>query len=152
MKTIFDAAYVASKPTANSKVTYQLILGETGFSNPFFHNPYEEYYVTTETAQLHVTDNFYLPVFLAKSTYQEVQKTDQTYDMTQAKKLAAENLEQFLTDLEEKGIQIIEKNVMIESKNGRYMVTGTIDAYESIVSYVPADTSETTSEERQECR
>lgn len=82
----FDAAYVASKPTANSKVTYQLILGETGFSNPFFHNPYEEYYVTTETAQLHVTDNFYLPVFLAKSTYQEVQKTDQTYDMTQAKK------------------------------------------------------------------
>lgn len=69
--------------------------------------------------------------------------------MTQAKKLAAENLEQFLTDLEEKGIQIIEKNVMIESKNGRYMVTGTIDAYESIVSYVPADTSETTSEERQ---
>ena len=146
---VFDAAYVASKPTANSKVTYQLILGETGFSNPFFHNPYEEYYVTTETSQLHVTDNFYLPVFLAKSTYQEVQKTDQTYDMAQAKKLAAENLEQFLTDLEEKGIQIIEKNVMIESKNGRYMVTGTIDAYESIVSYVPADTSETTSEERQ---
>ena len=146
-RDVFDETYVESVPTGQSFVDYQLIVGETCIKNPFVKNGYEEYSVTSESSQLHVTDNFYLPVFLVKSTCTEVVKTEKTYDKNQAKIHAAENLAQFLEDLEENGIQIIRKNVMIEKKNGTYVVTGTIDAYESIVAKTPTDITTITDEE-----
>lgn len=148
-RDVFDETYVESVPTGQSFVDYQLMVGDTCIKNPFVKNGYEEYSVTAESSQLHVTDNFYLPVFLIKSTCTEVVKTEKTYDKNQAKVHAAENLAQFLADLEEKGIQIIGKNVMIERKNGKYVVTGTIDVYESIVSKTPTDITNITSEENQ---
>mgnify|MGYP000402679844 CR=1 FL=1 len=42
------------------------------------------------------------------------------------------------------------KNVMIEKADQKYVVTGTVDAYESIVSYQPTEILEITSEERQQ--
>lgn len=146
-RDVFDENYVENVPTGQSFVDYQLIVGETCIKNPFVKNEYKEYSVTSESSQLHVTDNFYLPVFLVKSTCSEVIKTEKTYDENQAKAHASENLAQFLTDLEEKGIQIIGKNVMIERTNGKYVVTGTIDVYESIVSKTPTDIVNITSEE-----
>lgn len=143
----FDENYVENVPTGQSFTEYQLIVGETCIKNPFVKNEYPEYSVTSESSQLHVTDNFYLPVFLVKSTCSEVIKTEKTYDEKQAKAHAAENLAQFLADLEEKGIQIIEKNVMIERTNEKYVVTGTIEVYESIVSKTPTDLVDITSEE-----
>lgn len=146
-RDVFDENYVENVPTGQSFVDYQLIVGETCIKNPFVKNEYKEYSVTSESNQLHVTHNFYLPVFLVKSTCSEVVKTEKTYDENQAKAHAAENLAQFLTDLEEKGIQIIGKDVMIERTNGKYVVTGTIDVYESIVSKTPTDIVNITSEE-----
>ena len=49
--------------------------------------------------------------------------------------LAETHFLQYLTNLEEKGIQIIEKNVMIKKVNQNYLVSGTITAEESIVDY-----------------
>ena len=69
--------------------------------------------------------------------------------MAQASVLQS-RFEQYLANLEEKGIQILEKNVMIEKADQKYVVTGTVDAYESIVSYQPTEILEITSEERQQ--
>ena len=74
---------------------------------------------------------------------------EQTYTEAEVKKLASENLKNYISDLEEKGIQIIEKNVIIERKNQKYVAKGTIEALESIVSYQPTEIIEITSEERQ---
>ena len=70
--------------------------------------------------------------------------------MQEAKKVAGEDFLQYLSNLEEKGIQISEKNVMIEKVNQKYVVRGTIKAYESVVSYQPTEILEITSEERQQ--
>ena len=42
------------------------------------------------------------------------------------------------------------QKVMIEKADQKYVVTGTVDAYESIVSYQPTEILEITSEERQQ--
>ena len=44
-----------------------------------------------------------------------------------------------MTNLEEKGIQIIEKNVMIKKVNQNYLISGTVTAEESIVAYQPTE-------------
>ena len=67
----------------------------------------------------------------------------------EAKQLASENLKKYLDDLEEKGIQITEKNVIIERTKKKYVVKGTIGTLKSIVSYQPTKIIEQSSEERQ---
>lgn len=123
------------------------ILGYT-FCNPFFENPYEYYSRTEEQFQLHFTDNFYLPVFLVREHYEEYTVSRVTRSMEEAKRLAGVRFAQYLLNLEEKGIQITEKDVMIEKLNQKYVVKGTVTVYESIVSYEPAQIFEITSEER----
>ena len=64
--------------------------------------------------QFHFTDNFYLPVYLVRQTCVGYKNEQKTYTEKEAKRLASENLKKYLDDLEEKGIQITEKNVIIE--------------------------------------
>ena len=61
----------------------------------------------------------------------------------------SENLKKYLDDLEEKGIQIISKNVIIKSTGEKYVVSGDLWAHESIVSYQPTEVYDTTMQERQ---
>lgn len=144
------ADYVDEVETGNVQTDYGLQILDVNIKNPFFHNKYQDYTETTDTFQLHLTDNFYLPVSLRKITYQEYENVKKTHTEEEIRQIATKNLENYLTDLEEKGIQIIGKNVIIESKGGKYVVKGTIDAYESIVSYQPTEIYNITSEEGQE--
>ena len=113
-------------------------------------NFYYEFDLTEHASQLHFTDNFYLPVYFETYLYEECQTEEKTYSKTEAAAIAQSRFEQYLANLEEKGIQILEKNVMIEKADQKYVVTGTVDAYESIVSYQPTEILEITSEERQQ--
>ena len=65
------------------------------------------------------------------------------------RQIATKNLSDYIKDLEEKGIQIISKNVIIKSTGEKYVVSGDLWAHESIVSYQPTKIIEQSSEERQ---
>ena len=56
-------------------------------------------------------------------------------DKKEAKKMAADNLELFLSKLEEKGLQIIEKNVMMDKEKNSYIFQGTVLTKEKLESY-----------------
>lgn len=148
-KDIIKKDYIDTVLTQENCKDYELLVGKIALKNPFFHNPYKEYRVSTDTFQMHITDNFYLPIWITKYTYQEVEKLKKSYSEKEIKQIASKNLEKYLEDLEEKGIQIIEKNVIIERTGEDYVVSGTIEAYESIVSYQPTEIENITSEERQ---
>ena len=136
--------------TGRTKTNYAMRILDYNFKNPFFKNSFLQYDLFEEPAQLHFADNFYLPVYLVKYQYEEYELVDAVYTKKQAKDIAAVHFKQYLSNLEQKGIQILEKNVMIEKKEQKYVVSGTINAYESIVSYQPAEILEITSEERQQ--
>ena len=117
---------------------------------PFFKVPYEKQNLMTDSYQLHLSDNFYLPVFVEKNLYREYEVQTKKRSKSEAKQLAIEHLKTYLSNLEEKGVQIIAENVMIEKGKNSYQVKGTIEAYESIVSYSPTEQIEITVEERQQ--
>ena len=142
--------YVKKVPTGAEKITYQVRILDYLIKNPFFSPVEEPYEVVSDVSQFHFTDNFYLPVYFETYLYEECQTEEKTYSKTEAAAIAQSRFAQYLANLEEKGIQILEKNVMIEKADQKYVVTGTVDAYESIVSYQPTEILEITSEERQQ--
>ena len=68
---------------------------------------------------------------------------EKEYTEEEVTKLAENHYVKYLKKLEEKGIQIIQKNVMIKKVGYSYLVTGSITARESIVSYQPTVTRNT---------
>lgn len=148
-KDTIAAEYVDEVETGEYKENYTLAIGSFLLESPFFKNTYTDFKMNSDTWQLHVTDNFYLPVWLTKETYHEIDKVEKTHTEKEIRQIVTNNLGNYLKDLEEKGIQIIGKNVIIERQGGNYLVNGTIDAYESIVSYQPTEITNITSEERQ---
>lgn len=142
--------YVDKEYTGEEETEYQLRLFGITLKNPFFHKNEDSLYeIVADEQQFRFTDNFYLPVFLVKQTYKEYKNVDKTYTKEQVKALASKNLKNYIKDLEEKGIQITEKNVMIVEMKQSYVAKGTIKAKESIVSHTPTKISEITSEEGQ---
>lgn len=148
-KDTIAAEYVDEVETGEYKEHYTLAIGSFLLESPFFKNTYTDFKMNSDTWQLHVTDNFYLPIWLTKETYHEIDKVEKTHTEKEIRQIVTNNLGNYLKDLEEKGIQIIGKNVIIEKQGGNYLVNGTIDAYESIVSYQPTEIMNITSEERQ---
>lgn len=114
---------------------YALQIGDMIVKNPFMKTMEGLYEETIENMQLRFGANFYYPVFLKKITLHSYVLEDSEYTEKEVKKLAEEHFLQYLTNLEEKGIQIIEKNVMIKRVNQNYLVSGTVTAEESIVAY-----------------
>jgi hypothetical protein len=57
-------------------------------------------------------------------------------DEDSAKQTALEHLNQFLAELEENGVSITDKNVIMKKEQDSYYITGTIRGTESIGVYV----------------
>ncbi len=76
--------------------------------------PFQDYEETDELYQLRVTKHFCLPLFLNIQTFYETISEVAVYDEKEAKQIVENNVYKFMVDLEEKGVQIIEKNVKIE--------------------------------------
>lgn len=89
--------------------------------------------------QLCLMENFYLPVYVGKITEYEQEKEKETISMKAAKDIAIKNLDQFLDNLEENGVSIIDKNVMIEKIDKKYHVYGKIRACEDITKTAPTE-------------
>jgi len=121
------------------KQYYSIQIGDIIIQNPFLKKPEGLYDETTDNEQLCLGENFYFPLFLKKIAYNEYILEEKEYTEMEAKALAEEHFLQYLTNLEEKGIQIIEKNVMIKKVNQNYLVSGSVTAEESIVSYRPTE-------------
>jgi len=54
------------------------------------------------------------------------------YTLEQAEKILNEKLSTFLTSLAEKGVQIIEKNVKIDTNSGTWIIQGDFLVWEAI--------------------
>ncbi len=66
-----------------------------------------------------------IPIFWGSYTYREYQNVEYEYTLEQAETLLNEKLNIFLTSLEEKGVQIMKKNVKIDTDGGMWVIDGT---------------------------
>lgn len=81
-------------------------------------NKKASYETMTEKKQVVLLDNIYLPVYYGKIDRKEYYIRYLTYTQDQMENILSDNLEKFILGLEEKGVQIVEKNVkMVENRN-----------------------------------
>ena len=85
--------------------------------------------------QLCVMENFYLPFYIQTDIYREYQMKNHKIDKKEAKKMAADNLELFLSKLEEKDFKLLKKNVMMDKEKNSYIFQGTVLTKEKLESY-----------------
>lgn len=93
--------------------------------------------IVSET-RLEPLKDFYLPISFGRFCYREYVLTEQKYTEKQAKKLCQEKLERIMQTLEEKGVQILQKNVKIKRDSRQYELWAELTVIEKTGTLVEA--------------
>lgn len=88
--------------------------------------PFKRFDVIEVSRQCKLSEFFYLPITTNTRTIKEYEIKDAIYTEGAAKNLCYQNLEKFIFALEEKGVQIIDKNVKIGVSDDKCMGKGTL--------------------------
>jgi similar to stage IV sporulation protein len=92
--------------------------------------PYYDSVVSENTPRLF--RDLRIPVFWGSYTYREYLNVEHEYSLEEAQYLLAEKMNQFLINLAEKGVQIIEKNVKMDTKAGQWVIGGSFLVQEKV--------------------
>ena len=89
------------------------MFGTKKIKMPDFGKKYEMYDVVEEKTQLRLFENYYLPVYFGRDIVREYALEEKVYTKDEVKELFEAKIQNFIESLQEKGVQIIEKNVTI---------------------------------------
>lgn len=78
----------------------------------------------TREKQLQLLPDFYLPVTWRTSTFREYYIEECRYTAEEGKRILNKKYEKFIATLDEKGVQIIEKDVKIDTNGSKWTMTG----------------------------
>ncbi|NLL79136.1 MAG: sporulation protein YqfD [Clostridiales bacterium] len=95
-----------------------------------------------EEEQLHLFGNLYLPLFMGNVTYREYLPTELKYNPEEAGVLLNKKLSQLVLSLDEKGVQIIQKDVKIVKDKKNYFLKGNFTVLSQAVEHVPSESEE----------
>ena len=99
--------------------------------------PYEKYDTIQKNYEIHVTENFYMPVSIEMHWYLEFDENEKKYSETEIKKLSEVRFQNKYKNILQKGVQIIEKNVKINTNGKLCHVTGTVQLSVPVDTKVP---------------
>ena len=97
-----------------------------------------EWDYSMEEKQLRLFSNFYLPVYIGAIQGREMAAYERNYREDELKELSKAINYQFVKNLEEKGVQILENNDRIETSVSQCRIKGKLVTQESIVKTQPA--------------
>ncbi len=98
---------------------------------------YVKYDKVTDKKQVKLLENFYLPLYYGSSVNREYVLENNIYEKEEIKSIFSEKLQKFIGSLEEKGVQIIEKNVTISKKNKKWQMDMNFQIVEKTGKSVP---------------
>ncbi len=98
---------------------------------------YENYDKVTDKRQVKLLDNFYLPLYYGSSVNREYVFHDHIYTDGEIKRIFSEKLIKFVQGLEEKGVQIMKKNVTIDKKNKKWQMCVNLQIVEQTGKNIP---------------
>ena len=115
--------YVRKEYTGRTKERIFIRLGEREWKMPE-NRPFLLYDSVIKANRPLVFEKLSIPVYLGSYTYREYLNVEYEYTLDQAETLLTKKIIVFLKELEEKGVQIIEKNVKIDSSGGKWTIDG----------------------------
>ena len=107
---------------------------------------YEKYDESRRFTQIHITENFYLPLSVEWIWYQEYQEVEKYYTKKEMIKIAEERFLQKFENILQKGVQIIEKDVKINTNDKLCIVGGSVKFRVPVTEKVPVIIPETAQE------
>lgn len=103
--------------------------------------PYGEYDISGEKKQVRLLDRLYLPLYYGTKTIQEYETMTQKYTEEEMNAAMQEEWRKIISTLEEKGVQITEKNVTIKKNGTNWVLNAHMELEEAAVQSVPTETS-----------
>jgi similar to stage IV sporulation protein len=132
-----DITYEVKQYTGRQKKLILVGVGDREWSLGFMKNSYDDYDVSEEKKQLKLLDHLYLPLYYGQKKVQEYQMIEQKYTETEMKNIMQEEWSKIISTLEEKGVQITEKNVTIKRNENNWVLNARMQLDESAVTQSP---------------
>lgn len=118
MEEMLKEKYEHKQYTGREQERHFLIFGTHKLQVPFGKNKYEESDIIEEKKQLRLFENYYLPLYIGCDSVREYVTEDRSYTKEEVKEIFENRIQKFIETLQEKGVQIIEKNVTISKTSG----------------------------------
>ncbi len=115
--------YIKKKYTGREKTYYFIHFGDREW-RPKAKSPYLQYDSILDTCSVKALEYLHISCTLGRITYREYQKTEYSYTTQEAKTVLQKKILDFLESLDEKGVQIISKDVKIETKRAGWTAHG----------------------------
>ncbi|MCM1056167.1 MAG: sporulation protein YqfD [Firmicutes bacterium] len=115
--------YIKKEYTGREKTTHYLRLGNNQMKLPQ-DRPFLVYDSVIRESRPLIFEKLSIPVYMGSCTYREYMDVEYKYSREEAEEQLSEKLITFLASLEEKGVQIIEKDVKIESGDNFWVLSG----------------------------
>ncbi len=127
-----DRNYKKKIYTGKESNGYAFKMFDTKVDFNWFLKDFKKSDKVTDSRQMVISDNFYLPFYFIKETNREYNIESSYYTYEEAYSLGQENINVFLQNLIEKGIQIMQNNVTIEVDENNIIIRGEIICQEYI--------------------
>lgn len=109
--------------TGREKTGYYLKLGDRTCRLPQ-EQPFLVYDSLFRESRPLMFEKLDISIYWGEVTHREYQNTEYMYTAEEAKEVLSQKLIEFLTELDEKGVQIIEKNVRIDTESDSWVLQG----------------------------
>lgn len=123
--------YIQKEYTGRTKKRFYLRIGNHEWKMPQ-ERPFLVYDSLIRESRPLVFEKLLIPVYQGSYTYREYKNVEHEYTLEQAEALLSEKLRTFLASLEEKGVQIIEKDVKIDTNGGSWVISGQFTVRETV--------------------
>lgn len=123
--------YIQKEYTGRTRKRFYLRIGNHEWKMPQ-ERPFLVYDSLIRESRPLVFEKLSIPVYQGSYTYREYRNVEHEYTLEQAETLLSEKLRTFLASLEEKGVQIIEKDVKIDTNGGSWVISGQFTVRETV--------------------
>ena len=145
-----SVSYEEKRYTGEEKKVYVLGAGDREWSLRLRKIPYQAYDSSVEKKQVKLLEHLYLPFSYGHKTIREYEITQQKHSEEEMKTLMQEEWDKLISTLEEKGVQIAEKNVTIKKNDKKWVLYAHMQLEESAVKPVPTVTEPVEESEKEE--
>lgn len=114
--------------------------GEKEVALRFRKVPYDFYDTSEEKKQVQLLDHLYLPLYYGKRTVREYEIVPKMHTEEEMKAFLQRRFRKIIATLNEKGVQITEKNVTIKKNDKKWVLHAHMQLEESAVKLVPTVT------------
>lgn len=113
--------------TGKKREFYSMLFLDTDYDLAAVRKNFDRQVIATETRQLLLTKDFYLPIYIRKTRIFEYYSEQGSYTDEEISKILSNNYERFLKKLQKKGVQIVHDGVTIDITDVNATMSGNID-------------------------